>query len=138
MLQKNKSARLVLNKLEFLVYLGWTPAERTKRQKITVDIDIQFANLPRACITDSLHDTFCYDTLNQTITKKIDKKTFRLLEHLTFEIYSIVKHFLNLKNKTTICVTKYPDSFLKSAGVSFFYSDNRLSIKPRPLKKKII
>lgn len=135
MLNKDKSSRLVLHNLEFLVYLGWESSERKKKQKVTVDIDIQFAHTPIACTTDSLHDTFCYDALNQTIIKHIDKKTFHLLEYLTFEIYSIVKLFLNLKNKTTICVTKYPDAFLKSTGVSFFYSDNRFSIKPRLLKK---
>lgn len=126
MLLKDKYSRLVLQKLEFPVYLGWGHTERKKRQIVTVDIDIQFTHPPIACKTDLLNDTFCYDTLNQTIKKNIKSKKFFLLEHLTHEIYTIVKTFLPLKNKITICVTKYPDDFFKSAGVSFFYGDNKM------------
>ena len=127
MLYKDEHSRLVLHKLEYLVFLGWGLAERKKRQKVTVDIDIQLLHPPTACATDSIDDTLCYDILHQTIKKSIAKKKFRLLEHLTYEMYSIIKLFLNVKNKTTICVTKYPDAFFTSAGVSFIYSDKRFS-----------
>jgi FolB domain-containing protein len=126
MLNKDKYSRLVLHKLEFFVYLGWKHTERKKRQIVTVDIDIQFAHPPIACTTDFLDDTFCYDTLNQTIKKNLKARKFFLLEHLTHEIYAIVKAFLRLKNKTLICVTKHPDLFFKSGGVSFSYGDKQL------------
>ena len=131
MSNKGKYSRLVLHKLAFFVYLGWKNAERKKKQKVTVDIDIQFVYPPAACTTDFLDDTFCYDTLNKTIKKNIQSKKFFLLEHLTHEIYSSVKTFLRLKNKTIICVTKYPDVFFKSQGVSFFYGDEHFCIKSK-------
>jgi FolB domain-containing protein len=123
MIFKEKSSRIVLHKLELLVFLGCGPAERKRQQSITVDIHITFKKPPAACKTDHLNDTFCYDTLQQTIKNHIAKKEFHLIEHVAHEIYVCVKQFLYFKNTTTICVTKYPDAFFKSGGVSFWYGD---------------
>lgn len=117
------NARMVLHKLEFLVNLGWGQDERALQQMVTVDIHVQFANPPVACMSDNLSDTFCYDTLNKTIQDKIGQKEFRLLEYLAQEIYSCVKNFIIPNTTVNICVTKYPNHFFKSGGVSFWYGD---------------
>jgi FolB domain-containing protein len=120
-----KTSRLVLHQLEFFVFLGAEFAERRQQQRIMVDIHVDFTEPPAACTTDLLTDTFCYDTLNQTIKKNIALKEFRLLEHLTHEIYLCVKNFLSRESKVSVQVTKFPDAFFKSAGVSFWYSDDK-------------
>jgi dihydroneopterin aldolase len=123
MVRMKKDSCIVLNQLEFRVFLGYGRTERAKKQTVKVDIHIQFTKPPKACTTDILSDTFCYDALNQSIKKNIEKKEFHLLEHLTYEIYSHSKTFLSVKNKMTVCVTKYPDAFFKSGGISFSYGD---------------
>jgi FolB domain-containing protein len=118
-------SRFILHQLEFFVFLGHDQAERTQRQRIAVDIHIDFVKPPIACVTDQLTDTVCYDTLNQTIMKHITSKEFRLLEHLAYEIYSCVKTFLSLDSRVRIGVTKFPDVFLTSSGISFWYGDDQ-------------
>jgi dihydroneopterin aldolase len=118
------TTRIVLHKLEFLVFLGWGAIERSQPQTISVDIHIHFAKPPAACLTDDLADTFCYDTLNKTLKNHLSAKEFRLLEHLAYEIYSCVKAFITPENKINLCVTKHPDVFFKSGGVSFWFGDD--------------
>ena len=119
------TAQMVLHQLEFFVFLGWEQAERAAKQRITIDIHLEFAELPAACITDNLADTLCYDTLKQTIHHHLAHKEFHLLEHLTYDIFTVVKNALSLQHKIMVCVTKYPDSFFKSSGVSFWYGDHQ-------------
>jgi FolB domain-containing protein len=119
-----QSAYIVLRKLEFLVFLGWGQEERALQQQVIVDLYIRFAEPPAACMTDNLTDTFCYATLNQTLKNHIERKEFRLLEHLAYDIYHHVKHLLPLETKIKVGVTKHPDQFFKSGGVTFWYSDH--------------
>jgi FolB domain-containing protein len=118
---------LILHELEIFVFLGAQLPERKHQQRISVDIHIEFVKPPTACTTDLLSDTFCYDSLNQTIQNHIMSKEFLLLEHLTYDIYACVKTFLSKDNKITIKVTKFPDIFLRSKGVSFWYGDDKQS-----------
>lgn len=113
---------MILKGLELSVNLGWTSGERAKQQSILLDATIDFAIPPLACTTDQLTDTYCYDQLIQQIKATIAVNSFRLLEHVTYEIYQLIKNFIQADTKINIQVTKKP-AIANLAGVTFCYSD---------------
>jgi len=118
-------AQLNLDQLELNLALGWSEAERAQKQIILVDIMINFAEPPKACITDQLEDTYCYDTLIKQLVETIAPKSFKLIEHLAREIYLLIKKFFTQPVAINIAITKKPnlstDVTLK--GASFSYGD---------------
>lgn len=114
---------IILHQLELNLYLGWPESERLQRQKVIIDIHIHFTQPPDACITDELDEKTNYEALTQKIMDDITPRTFRLIEHLSHELYKLVKTFLPSQTLTAICVTKYPPILNLKAGVSFWYGD---------------
>lgn len=114
---------IVLQQLELSIHLGWPKIERLQKQTVHVDIHIHFSTPPEACTTDELDERTNYDTLSQKITHDLAKKSFRLIEHLGFEIYHLCKAFLPENCSTTICVTKYPSIPNLKGGVQFWFGD---------------
>ncbi len=117
--------RLTLHQLELHLSLGWTEAERLQKQIILVDITIDFDEPPKACISDALEDTNCYDTLINKIVETITPKSFQLIEHLGYEIYQFIKNSFVQSVLITITVTKKPvlSTLTTLADVSFSYGD---------------
>jgi FolB domain-containing protein len=117
--------RLTLHQLELLLSLGWTEAERLQKQIILLDITIDFNEPPTACMSDALEDTNCYDTLIKKIVETMTPKSFQLIEHLSYEIYQLIKSFLVQSELITVTVTKKPvlSTPTTLAGVSFSYGD---------------
>jgi dihydroneopterin aldolase len=76
-----------------------------------------------ACTTDQLSDTYCYDTLVNTIKTSVATRNFRLLEHLGREIHQTVKNSLASDIKVSIRITKKPAILNLTGGVTFCYSD---------------
>ncbi|MCE3237475.1 MAG: folX [Gammaproteobacteria bacterium] len=118
-------ARLTLHQLELPLFLGWTEAERSQKQIILLDITIDFNEPPKACISDALEDTNCYDTFIKKIVETITPKSFRLIEHLAYEIHQLIKNLFIQSVLITITVTKKPvlSTLTTLAGVSFSYGD---------------
>lgn len=114
---------LRLNDLELMINLGWDAQERTQKQKVLLNLLIQFPVPPKACQTDKLEDTICYDQLIEKIRKEITNKHFCLIEHLTAEIYSLIKNNVPQKTKIILQLTKYPDIQGLTEGASFSYWD---------------
>ena len=112
---------LTLNGLELSIYLGWPQTERLQPQTVSVDMTIQFAVPPKACTTDTLNDTFCYDELVTLLKEKIAQRQFKLLEYLCYEMYQIVKNFLPADVTLRLCVTKKPAIENLTGGVRFCY-----------------
>jgi len=117
-------SRIVLHKLELNVHLGWPEAERSIKQAILVDIYLDFAQPPNACLSDDLIDTFSYETLCQVIEKQISAKHFRLIESLGHAMYHLVKSTVSDHLSVNICVTKKPPIINLTGGVSFWYGDD--------------
>lgn len=115
--------RIILHQLELSVHLGWPDAERSSEQRVLLDIHLDFAHPPRACVSDNLADTFSYETLCDLIEKNITSKKFRLIEHLGYETYQLVKNALPKDLLVTICVTKKPPIVNLTGGVSFWYGE---------------
>lgn len=118
---KKLNSILYLHDLTLKVHLGWTEAERRLKQSVSVDIQIQFKNPPKACMTDELTDTICYDTLTKKIKDFIQKKSFRLIEYLAREIYLLVKENTHAANILVTLSKKPPVKNLKLA--QFYYGD---------------
>ena len=117
-------ANLYVRRLELSVNLGWRSPERKQEQAVELDLDIHYPNLPKACETDELNDTVCYAQLTDVIRKHIAKKHYRLVEHLSAEIYTIAKSHLPLEVKLRVRLTKYPKIEGLKGGVCFDYGDD--------------
>lgn len=115
------SCKLSINGFELPVHLGWPDAERQQAQIIRIDLQIQFASPPKACVTDQLQDTFCYDKLLNHLHEKIDTREFRLIEHLAAEIHSLLQPLLPSEAKLTVNLLKFPSINGLTGGVTFSY-----------------
>lgn len=116
---------ITLQKFELSIHLGWPDAERLTKQLVWLDIALFFPKAPEACLTDHLDDTFSYETLCHLIQEKISEKPYRLIEHVGYEIYTLVKKTLPQGMLIDICVTKKPPIQHLTGGVSFRYGDQR-------------
>jgi len=114
---------LVIQQLEIGVSLGWGDEECSQKQTVWVDLHIDFKEPPKATETDTLHDTYCYHTLSLQIVENISERPFRLIEHLSFEIYKIAKAFFGEESFVKIGVTKKPDISYPNQGITFWYGD---------------
>lgn len=115
---------LQIKALELHVNLGWPEEERQKKQPVWLDIDIQFSTPPKACQSDELSDSFCYDELCQKIHAFVETKHFHLVEYLAAEIYNHLKPNLPTKSGLTIRLLKHPKVVGLTEGVCFVYGDS--------------
>lgn len=118
-MKESLQCSLSINQLELPVLLGWPDQERQQSQIVSVDIHMSFASLPKACYSDHLDDTFCYDWLTQQIKAKTADKQFHLLEHLTQTILSIIKELIKNTIMISVNVTKKPPIKGLTGGVTF-------------------
>lgn len=100
-------ANLSLYQFSIQVSLGCTEAERAVLQQVILEITLHFAQLPPACMSDELSDTVCYATLTHHIQRYCEGKSFKLLEHLSYQVYGFIKQQLN-DLPITLSVTKCP------------------------------
>ncbi len=118
-----KYSSITLNRLKLSVNLGWPQGERVKQQIVTLNVTIRFKEPPVACTTDQLSDTYCYDDLVNTIKSHVATRNFRLLEHLGYEIYQVIKHSVRTALSVKILITKKPAILNLTGGVTFCYGD---------------
>lgn len=126
LLEQALTSSLRIRGVELLVHLGWEDSERDQQQVVLVDIDIRFSELPKACVSDELTDTFCYAELINSLRRQLINRPFHLVEHLTAEIYSLVKSQLMSVNTSSvrISLTKHPSVEGLTGGVCFSYGDS--------------
>lgn len=84
-------ATICIDNLETDVYIGATEEEKSCKQKIKWFISISFSDKPKACKTDFLEDTVCYDHVVDIIIKISHMKKYSLLEHLVATAYDKLK-----------------------------------------------
>lgn len=117
------SSSIQLNALKLEIFLGWLDSERMQQQTIFADIHLGFLTPPKACISDDLQDTFCYDMLISQIKTHLANRHFRLIEYLGQDIYQYLKQILNPGISIKISLTKKPAIENLTGGVTFFYGD---------------
>lgn len=123
MSKSKKHCALSVHDLELQVNLGWRNKERAQEQAVLLDLDILLPKPPAACETDQLEDTICYAELAEQIRDEIGVKKYRLIEHLSRDIYDIVKACLPARAKLSVRITKFPRIEGLVGGVSFDYGD---------------
>lgn len=114
---------LALHDLEVPVELGYSVEERSRKQIVLVNLEIKFKQPPKACISDEIQATINYDPLINNIRTNIASKQFHLLEHLTYEIYQIIKSIVIDQANISVSVTKQPIIQGLRKGASFSYQD---------------
>ena len=117
---------LHLRGIELLVHLGCFDEERAKLQKILIDIKVVFPEPPDGCKTDQLNDTYCYDTLIQTLITATSNKEFNLIEHVAAYIDSMIRNTFPKQTRLQVSVHKDPRTYIPNLtqGVIFTYGDN--------------
>jgi dihydroneopterin aldolase len=119
----NAQSSLSINQLNLDVHLGWSKEEIITKQTVLVDIDIFFPTPPKACSSDKLEDTVCYSTLISTIETHLAEKQFKLIEHLSYDIYHVTKSYLPPELNVTIHLIKHPPIEGFTGRVRFSYGD---------------
>lgn len=94
--------QITLTDLELQLRLGWPEEERQAIQTVLVTLTLRFAEMPAGCKTDELDGTVCYDQLSQQITQHCEKKTYKLIEHLGYDIYCIIKSIKAIDCRVTV------------------------------------
>ena len=116
------------------VHLGCTEQEKFNPQLVSLNIELYFKSLPEGARNDKLEGTVCYAALVQKVKSFCRNRQFNLIEHLTAEIYQVVKDSLKQHRSlvTFIGVTGHkmsppvPDIH---GGVTFTYCDDLSSTK---------
>lgn len=118
-----QNCTLTINGYELPVHLGWPEAERQQAQTVRVDLTVQFSTPPKACASDQLQDTFCYDKLLTHLRDSIAEREFHLIEHLAAEIHAIIKPLLPNGARLGVQLLKFPAISNLTGGVTFNYGD---------------
>lgn len=116
-------SKLTLHRIELTVFLGWPASERKTAQTVLLDIDFHFPAFLKACETDELTDTICYADLIPQLQTYINAQSYKLLEHLTYDVYQWLHKKIMREAKLQIRITKFPPVATLSGGVSFEYGD---------------
>jgi FolB domain-containing protein len=119
----NQHSSLSLNGLTLDVFLGWPEEERQQKQIVKLDVTVHFSQPIQACVSDELADTFAYDRLVALIQEQTAVKSFRLLEHLGYEIYQLIKQAVPTNTRVEIVVQKQPPIPALTGGASFRFGD---------------
>lgn len=114
---------LHIKDLSLHVHLGWTDKERAEQQTVWLDLFIEYPTAPKACLTDDLADTVCYDQLISSLATTVKSTPFRLIERLADAIYQHTKSLLPEQSKIKVAITKYPHLEHLNKGVAFHYGD---------------
>lgn len=101
-----KYTTLNIHNFKTQALLGWTDGERKQPQLISIDATIRYPFAPKACLSDQLQDTICYDAMIQWIDKVCHERDYKLLEHLAHAAYSEVKKNAQLPIELSITIYK--------------------------------
>jgi len=77
--------KITLKKLKFYGYHGVLDEENRLGQKFTVNLEL-YADLSKACKTDSVDDTINYAQVYQLVKEIVETEQYNLIEKLAEEI----------------------------------------------------
>ena len=118
---------LNINNLKISVYIGNTAAEQREKSSVIVCLKILFKKTLKACESDDLFDTICYDNLVKKLRKSISNRRFNLIEKLTKFIYDETKKNINRNDaKIAVKVTKINIPIENLESVSFIFGDHNV------------
>ena len=118
-------ATLRLHDIQLMMSVGHLEEERATLQPMRIDVDILFATPPKACDTDELDDSVCYDTLIAFVREYCENISFKLLEHLSKRLHSLVHSQFSESDKVFIRVVKLnPPIDVLHGGAACGYGDS--------------
>lgn len=123
MKQAKATSSLTLNGLQLSVFLGIYPEEKIRQQRVSIDAQFRFSQVPTGCQTDRLEDTYCYDKIINYLKNKLIDRRFQLLEHFTHTLYELLKNYFEIPVHLSLRVTKQPRIPELTQGVTFEYGD---------------
>lgn len=102
----DRRAQLVIERLRFPAYLGWTSEERRSTQSLFVSLELNLNGVPNATRSDCLEETICYGQLVQKLSETLENQTFKLLERVAEEVESCLESFQPLIEEYKITIEK--------------------------------
>jgi len=118
---QKRNSQLCIIDYELGVYIGVSKQEKMLKQKILISIKVDFKNLPKAIITDSIDDTLCYHNICNQL-KLSNDKVYSTIEYLCNELYNLL-HKIIKPNDFQLEVKKFPVINSLKGGVSFILSN---------------
>lgn len=82
--------KIIFKKISLHLIIGTYDWERTVRQEVLLNLEIEIDN-DSAAQTDDLKDTLDYEFLLKTLRERIENIKFQLIERLAGEIWEILK-----------------------------------------------
>ena len=82
---------LRIHDLDLSVYLGCLPAERGQLQTVRLNLEILFQQKPKACESDELLESICYDQIGNLLMKFVRDREFKLIEFLAERSFVLLK-----------------------------------------------
>lgn len=95
-------AKLEISGLELDLTIGCYDYEKDIKQKISLDIIIEFRNLPQICLTDDLNDGFCYDRIIQLLAQYSQNHSHETIEKWCYKFFQLIKSNQAINNISTI------------------------------------
>jgi 7,8-dihydroneopterin aldolase/epimerase/oxygenase len=119
-------SRLTLADLRLSVRLGCEPEERLRPQPVDITIEAEFLRVPRACESDELEETVCYDKISRALQSYCENKEFRLIEKLGLELFRIAKEIAGPEISLTLHAKKVqPPVENLRGGAIFSITENK-------------
>lgn len=120
-------SQLTISDLRVWVHLGCSEQEKYHPQAVSIDVQVNFLETPKAVASDNLSQTFCYLKASELIQTSLKNKPFNLIEYLAAYVYDLLaQHMLKesgLKATLVVVVKKLaPPVPGVYGGVTFTYA----------------
>ena len=114
---------MIIQDFEVGVRLGCDQEEQKHTQPVQFNLEINFENLVLGSQTDNLEDTIDYVKITSILKMISTEKSFNLIEHLNYQVFSGVAEYLKSRNikaevKLSVKKIKVPVENLRN-GVVF-------------------
>ena len=116
------NSNIKIKDLTLMINIGVTDEERSIAQKIGIDVQVIFKNIPKACMLDDINQTVCYNTICDVIRSN-SYKPYNLIEHFCYDLFNIIKKQIHIENRLILKIKKYPKISDLKDGVEFEISD---------------
>lgn len=111
---------LQLKDLRYALHIGVGTEERQTEQPVRVSIELRFLKLPRACQSEKLDETVCYDALSRSIERVARSRTYLLIETLGFDIYTALRRELPAETLLGVEIVKEKPPIAALTGGAVF------------------
>lgn len=114
---------LKINQIPIFMSLGCSTSEQAQKQKVLVSLTMNFQNYAQAETSDQLEHSICYASIAEKIEAVCLEKSYHLIEHACFSIYTSLKRlYPNSKIKLEFHKVSPPHHLLEN-GTTYSIED---------------